>query len=118
MRVVLDSNALLMPFEYNINLDFEIKRLVGDAEIYVPSCVVGEVERLSKRRWEAKAALELLKKYRICETDRVGDNGVIDCSERLNAIVVTNDRELRQKLLRKGIRVIYLSNHHLAMGND
>ena len=118
MRVVLDANALMMPFEYGINLDSELERLVGEADIYVPSCVIGEIEKLSKRRWEAKAALKLLKKYKICETNCMGDEGVVDCGERMRAIVVTNDEGLQQKLRKKGIRIIYLSNYHLVIEND
>ena len=37
MRVVLDANALMMPFEYKINLDLELLRLLGEYEAYVPS---------------------------------------------------------------------------------
>ncbi len=118
MHVVLDANALIMPFEYGVNIDLELKRLIGDVDIYVPSCVVGEVERLAKKRWEAKAALQLLKKYKICETEFMGDEGVIDCGRKLGAYVVTNDRKLQKRLKKAGIKVIYLSNYHLVMNDD
>ena len=118
MRIVLDANALMMPFEYGINIDSEIEKLIGKADIFVPSSVIGELKRLANKRWEAKAALKLLKKYRICNTERMGDEGVIECGKKLEAIVVTNDKALQKRLKERGIRVIYLSNYHLKMEND
>ena len=118
MNVILDANALMMPFQYRINLDMEISRLVGIANIYVPSSVVGEIERISKKRWEAKAALQLLKKYDVCVTDYLGDRGVIDCAKKLGGYVVTNDRKLIKELRKLGIKVIELRGNHLVMPDD
>ncbi len=115
MRVVLDANALLMPFEYKINLDLELQRLVGDAEIYVPSSVLGEVKRISKRRWEGRAALQLASRYRIFEVKSLGDEGVVEAGKKLDAYVVTNDRKLVEKLVKEGIKVISMSNNHLVI---
>ncbi len=115
MRVVLDANALLMPFQYGINLDAEIQRLVGNAEVYVPSSVLGEVERIAKRRWEGRAALRLASKYRVFEVENLGDEGVIEAGKKLNAYVVTNDRKLISRLVNEGIKVISLSNNHLVI---
>ena len=118
MKVVVDSNALLMPFQYNLNLDIEIQRLLGNAEIYVPSCVLGELEKLSRKRWEGKAALQLAQKYRIVEVNNLGDKGVMEAAEKLNAKVVTNDRELIEKLRKSGIKVIFMKQNHLVMDDD
>ncbi len=118
MLVVLDSNALMMPFQFKINLDTELTRLLGSYEIYVPSCVIGELKRIARNRWEAKAALELASKYRIVEVEASGDKGVIEAAKKLKAAVVTNDKELRIKLMREGIRVIFMKQNHLVMIDD
>jgi len=118
MNVVLDSNALIMPFQYNINLDIEIEKILGKGDIYVPSCVIGELKRLSTKRWEAKAALQLAEKYKIVEVEKLGDKGVIEAAKKLKAIVVTNDRELAEKLKREGIKIISLKQNHLVMEYD
>ena len=34
--VLLDANALLMPFQFRINLEAELRRLLGDVDIVVP----------------------------------------------------------------------------------
>ena len=115
MPVVLDTNALMTPFQARLNLDMEIERLLGKTDIYVPSCVLGELKRLAARRWEAKAALQLAGKYRIVEVDSLGDAGVIEAAKKLNAYVFTNDRILISSLRKEGLGVITLSNNHLVI---
>jgi len=111
-RVVLDTNALLMPFEFSINLDLEIRSLLGDCEILVPGPVIGELKR-SKNKF-ARAALALASKYPIHETSIQGDAGVIQAAKDLNAMVVTNDAILRKRLRQSGIKSIFLrSRSHL-----
>ncbi len=116
-KVVLDTNALLMPFEFSLNIDLELKRLLGQCDVYVPGPVIGELRRSRNRH--SKAALALARKYKIFETQLQGDNGVIDAGIKLNAFVVTNDIILRGKLRKRGIKVIFLrSGNHLAFDGD
>jgi rRNA-processing protein FCF1 len=113
-KVVLDTNALLMPFEFSLNLDFE---LLGDYEILVPGPVVGELKR-SKSRF-ARAALEFSRRYSIVETEKQGDDGVADVAARLGAFVLTNDVELQRKLRKMKIKTIRLrSRSHLVLDED
>ncbi len=118
MKVVLDTNALMAPFEYRINIDMEIQRNLGHPDIYVPSCVLGELRKLSSRRWEARAALQLAQKYREVDVQSPGDSGVIEAAKKLNAHVITNDQELIKKLKKEKIPVLYVSQNHLVMLND
>ncbi len=118
MRVVVDSNALMMPFQYRINLDIELERLLGKFEIYVPSCVLGELKRISRRRQEAKAALQLASKYPVVEVASLGDRGVMEAAKKLNGMVLTNDRALITALHREGIGVIYMKQNHLVIYHD
>jgi rRNA-processing protein FCF1 len=104
--IVLDANALMMPFQFRLNLDREIMRLFGEASVYVPSSVLGELSGLADKN--AKAALALARKYSIVETDMSGDDGVIDVAERRSAAVLTNDKELIRRLGRKHIEVVRL----------
>ena len=114
-RVVLDANALMMPFQFRINLDAELDRLVGECEVYVPSSVVRELERLTRDRRAAKAARGLAGKYRKFETQRSGDAAVLEAAEALGATVVTNDAGLLAALRERRIPQITLrSRSHLA----
>ncbi len=114
--VVFDANALLMPFQFGINIDMDIERLVGEFHGVVPSPILGEIRKCGGR-W-AKVALSLAKKYEITRTENTGDKAVIEIAEKLNGIVVTNDEELQRKLRLNGIPYIYLrSRHRLEMWN-
>ena len=113
-KVVLDTNALLMPFEISINLDLELKRLLGDVEVIVPGPMVGELKHSKSRH--ARAALALARKYEIVDTPKRGDAAIIDIATSVGAYVVTNDKELRRKLRDRGVRTIYLRSYtHLEM---
>jgi len=112
--IVFDANALLMPFQFGINIDMEIERLIGEFHGVVPSPILGEI-RKSGGKW-AKAALSLAKKYEVMRTDHVGDRSVMELAQKLGAVVVTNDQELQRKLRLNGIPYIYLrSRHRLEM---
>ena len=39
--VVLDTNALLMPFEMRMNLDLSVQNLLGDVRFVVPGPLIG-----------------------------------------------------------------------------
>ena len=102
--VILDANALLMPFQFGINIDIEIRNLLGDVEVMVPSSVILELRKLDAK--DAKAALSLAGKYPVVQTKLKGDKGVIEAAELKRAAVVTNDQELIGILKKSSIPVI------------
>jgi rRNA-processing protein FCF1 len=102
MKVVLDTNILLLPFSTKIDIDTELKRL-DITEIYVPTSVVEELKNLAVKNNNAKSALSLVSKYAIVATHKKGDLGVIDAAKSLNAAVATNDKELRKILKEQNI---------------
>jgi len=104
--VILDTNALLMQFEFKIDLEDELSRLLGAYEILIPSSVLNELKNLKDKN--ARSALEFALKYRVIETEKKGDESILAMAKELNAVVVTNDRELRKRLKDNGLRVIYL----------
>jgi len=102
--VVLDTNALMMPFQFKINIDREIENLLGGVEVIVPSSVILELRKLKDRH--AKAALSLSGKYRIVDVRKRGDAGVIEAAEGHHAAVITNDQELIEILRKSSIPAI------------
>ncbi|MEF8833009.1 MAG: DUF120 domain-containing protein [Candidatus Thermoplasmatota archaeon] len=114
-RVILDTNILLMPFQFSLNLDQEIRRLVGNAQVFVPSSVVDELKALDQ-----KAPLELSEKYRKIEVEKDGDEGVLEAARKLDGVVVTNDKELKERALKQNNPVAFLrSRSHLELiGED
>jgi len=112
--VILDSSAILMLFEFSIDLEKELTRLLGIYKIIIPSPIVRELEFLSdhgmgERKVKAKASLKLIKKYKTIKVkEKRGDDSVIETAIKTKGIVVTNDKILKKRLKEKGISTIFL----------
>lgn len=114
--VILDANALLMPFQFKLNIDKELKRLFGELPVFVPSSVLGELSNAIDPK--AKAALALARKYPIVETELSGDDAVIDIAIRRDAAVVTNDKELIARLRAEKVPVIRLRGERYLVADE
>jgi len=115
-KVVLDANALMMPFQFGLNIDAELSRLLGKYEAVVPSSIRSELKRLAARSAAAKAALRLAEKFTTFKTTAEGDQSIIEAAKTLRAIVVTNDSELLETLEAEGIpRIRLRSRSHLVI---
>ncbi len=112
--VILDSNAILMLFEFSIDLESELTRLLGKFKIIIPRPIFDELNYLSKqgkgkKKINAKASLDIIKKYSVVKIDAINaDESVYLLAKKTNGFVVTNDRDLRKKLKENSISVIYL----------
>ena len=115
-KVILDANALLMPFQFGINLDAEVSRLLGDCEMIVPSAVKSELRRLAAENRAAKAGLKLSEKFQTVKSEGTGDESVVEAALALKAVVLTNDASLLKRLKELGIPRIRLRSHsHLVL---
>jgi rRNA-processing protein FCF1 len=112
--VILDSSAIIMLFEFSIDLEDEITRLVGKHHTIVPKPVFNELEFLSehgkgKKRMFAKASLKLIQRYDIEDiSSDNADDGVFRLAQKTNGVVVTNDKELRKRLKKIPVPVVFL----------
>ena len=114
--VVLDANALMLPFQFRVNLEAELRRLLGDHEIFVPSAVVEELRGLSKSVREARGAQKLAERFRVLDVPGVADDAILEAANRLKAAVVTNDAALLRRLRDARIPRIFLrSRSHLVV---
>lgn len=112
--VVLDTNALLMPFEMKMNLTLAVQNLVGEVDFIVPGPLLGELKHLDNKY--AKVALQLARTFEVVPTEATGDNSVIELALQRKAYVLTNDRILRGRLRKLGVSLIYLrSGTHLVV---
>ena len=116
--VLLDTNALLMPFQFRVNLETELGRLMGSADLAIPSPVWTELEFLAERDRDARAALQLAARYRVIEAPGSADDALLDLGSSLRAVVVTNDQPLLDRLRAASIPRIFLRsrNHLVAEG--
>ncbi|MBU0496509.1 MAG: DNA-binding protein [Candidatus Thermoplasmatota archaeon] len=113
-RVILDTNAVLMMFEYAIDVEGELTRLIGAYTIIIPRAVQQELQILSlkglgRRKQAATAALKLINRYDILGTDDIlGDDALLALAKETHAYVVTNDKVLRRRLQQNKITSIFL----------
>lgn len=112
--VVLDSSAALMPFEFSIDLESELKRLLGAILIVVPLSVDKELHLLAMResgekKGRVQAALKLLDRYERAGVEGLSaDDAVVMTALKRKGVAVTNDTKLRQKLRSLGVPVVFL----------
>ncbi len=115
---MLDANALMMPFQFSLNIDLELERLLGNFEIAVPSSVIVELRRVAveQKASQAKGALRLAEKYRMHPVPGTGDDAVLAAALKLGAILLTNDAGLRRRARAAGLRTICLRGRsHLEL---
>jgi len=113
--VILDSSAIMMLFEFNINLDKELKRLVGNYKIIIPKPIYNELKFLSeegkeKKRLKARPALDLIKNFEVVDIEGKPDDSLILLAKKYGGIIVTNDKDLRKNIKNNSLKAIYLRN--------
>lgn len=106
--ILLDANALMMPFQFALDLEEELVRLLGEHRAAVPSSVIRELEGLSSTQSTAKAALQFAARFPVIEVEGVGDDALFSLAQAERAAVLTNDRDLRRRLREAELPVIYL----------
>jgi len=117
--VILDSNFLLIPFEFKVDIFSELQNLLQRrVEFLLLKPIYEEMMRLrtegnAKLRKRASSALELCRdKCRITELQSLNgettDELLIRAAQNLRCLVATNDKDLRLRLREKGIPVVYL----------
>ncbi|HUI39594.1 MAG TPA: DNA-binding protein [Methanothrix sp.] len=114
MKVILDTNALMVPEQFGVEIFSELERL-GYTECLVPASVLAELRalasgaKLGKDKVAARVALVLAQRGRVLgEAGRNADAAIERLALDENAAVFTNDRALKKRLSSNGITVIYL----------
>ena len=113
MKVLLDTNGLMVPGEFGVDVFEELERL-GYRRFLVLRPVLRELESLSRLadsrrdRIAARIGLLLAEGCEIVEASGGADEALIAIAEETGAAVFTNDRELKKKLSTRGVTVIHL----------
>ena len=119
--VVIVSSAIMMLFEFSIDLEKELTRLIGSYHIVVPSPILKELKFLSengkgKKKQIAKPALKLAQNFEVIEENsETGDESVINLAKSYNGIVFSNDKEVRKKAKKEKLRTICLRSKNYLM---
>jgi rRNA-processing protein FCF1 len=114
IKVIIDTNALMVPEQFGVDIFSELQRL-GYVQWIVPAQVLGELRSLATKadkgrdKIAARVALGLAEQ---CNTIGIDNFDADIAIEKLaiseGAAVFTNDKALKKRLFSKGITVIYL----------
>ena len=121
--VILDTNFLMIPIKFRIDIFSEIHRLCDfEYELCIIDKTIDELKIIAeiKKGIDKKAAkfgLVMAKKkgFGIIESDLDYVDDAILKNAGKNTIVATNDSDLKKKLLRKGIPVIIMRQKSYLM---
>jgi uncharacterized protein len=113
---LIDTNAFLMTSQFRIDLLEELKWMLGVTHPGVPDVVIRELEGLSRGRGNHASAARIgLMFARHCtvipmegQEGEPVDDQILSYAMRERCRVVTNDRDLRNRLLNEGLEVISL----------
>ena len=117
VKVILDSNFLLVPFQFRLDIFEELNNLLGKAEPIILSTTMEELKKMAekktaKRRMQFSAALKLAERCKILEVKKQAsesyDDAILRIASKLKIPVATNDAELRKRLRKAGLATIYL----------
>ena len=116
--VLLDTNALFIPLLFKIDIKGALFDLIDTPfEVYILDVCIKELEKKIantksvKFKQEAKFALGYSKQFKAITASEYPtgtdvDSIIINEAIKYSAIVITNDKMLRQKLSKAGVTVI------------
>ena len=101
--VVIDTSAIMMLFEFSIDLEKELTRLLGKYKIVVPHAVIDELAFLNdnakgKKKLISKPALKLASNFEVVDDkSHNADDAVLNIAKKYEGVVFSNDKELRKR---------------------
>ena len=114
-EVVIDTNFFMVPFQFNVDIIFELEKSLPSYKLTTPSFVINELKGLKrnnkgKTRLNANLALKLANssKIEIKDISLLENETVDDALLRVSEVLATNDIELKNRAKDKGITVAYL----------
>ena len=118
LKIIVDSNALFVPFQFKIDIFEELKTLLNrNSELILLSPIREELEKIAnkgspKMRKQASSALKLAEKCTLLifgeKFALSPDDAIVKMAREWNCLVFTNDKELRKRLRNINVPVIYV----------
>jgi len=116
-KVLVDSNFLLLPFNCGIDIFREVEHvLASKVEFIVLTSVLEELKQIASKTKKLKLKRQVALAHELSEKctkiniethGRSVDDCLIEAAKELNGIVATGDMELKSRLRKAGIPVIY-----------
>jgi Uncharacterized proteins of PilT N-term./Vapc superfamily len=119
-KILLDTNFLTAPFQLDFDIFAELDRLYGYYNLYTLEDAVQEAKSIEEGKYgQLVEKLVENKEVEVMETTGSGevDDLIVRISEGFT--VATNDRELRDRLVKQGCEVVIVRSHnHLEKVNE
>lgn len=123
-KIIIDTNFLLIPFQFRIDIFSEIDRIVDfKYELFIVDKTIDELKKIikeqkGKNKEAAKIALALIKNKRIrkLKTDEELDVDSLLLKQK-EAIIATQDVILKRRLKKNKIKTITLRQKKYLMLN-
>ncbi|WP_297982589.1 PIN domain-containing protein [uncultured Methanobrevibacter sp.] len=114
-EVFIDTNFFMIPFQFNVDILEEFKRILPNYRLVTCDFVIRELQGLKKNS-KGKVRLAAGLGLKIAQSDEIEvkqiplNNGesVDDALLRISKVLATNDIDLKRRAKRKGITLIYL----------
>ena len=119
-KVIIDTNGLMVPGQFGIDIFSELKRLGFDSCLVLRASIK-ELEKIhaqsgGKDRTAAKVALSLVDRCTVVEKDGPADDAIVELARDKGTAVFTNDIELKKRLCSKGVTIVRLREKtHLSI---
>ena len=117
--VILDTNFLLIPYQFKINIIKELDYLIDiPHSLVVSKGILRELNTIAKSQGKrgvaARVGLKMVEfnkdRIEIVDDDSNVDDWVLDYATKNNSIVCTNDVILRKRLKPHNIKVVVLKS--------
>ena len=114
-EVFIDTNFFMIPFQFNIDILEEFKRILPNYKLVTTSFVLNELKGL-KNNSKGKIRLAAGLGLKIAQSDEIevrdiplnDGESVDDALLRISKVLATNDANLRKKAKKKGIALVIL----------
>lgn len=108
-KIILDTNFSLIPFQFKVDIYEEFNRIINeDYQLFFPRIALPELLKLKF----GSAGLKLMQKKDVEIIDipliENVDNSIIEYAKKENAIVATQDKEIKRNSKKAGLKVITL----------
>jgi rRNA-processing protein FCF1 len=118
LKIILDTNFLLIPAQFGVDIFSEIERIMDKPyELCIVDSTLDELEKIQKTasgrdKRAAALALQLITKKGIkalkTEKNLNTDKLIVELSKSLDCLVATQDRALKRILKQKNTKLIVL----------
>lgn len=117
-KVILDTNFLLVPYQYCLDIFTEIDFLIGSSEFVISKGILNELKEISKRKAKAglaaRFALKMIDKnkhrFNILSSVEPADKWIFEYAKKYSIPVATNDREILRNLKYNKIKAIVVKS--------